>query len=239
MYNDFFNGAIGGCTGIIVSHPFDTIKTRMQSGQSKTFMEAIQQRRLYSGLSAPLGGVFFEKSIVFGCYDLAQKQGYSPFWSGIFGGGMSTILVTPIDRIKIHLQNKRTSIPWTNLYKGFIPTFFRETPGFGIYFTSYTYLSQYNTNQHHGKHFVFGALSGAVAWIFIYPSDLIKTQLQASKNDTISSIIKRIWYENNATNRFIKGSSNFYKGFHYAMMRALPLHGGVFLGYEVSKSWLS
>jgi solute carrier family 25 carnitine/acylcarnitine transporter 20/29 len=238
MPNDFLYGAIGGCTGIILSHPFDTIKTRMQSGTSSTLMHAIKQKKLYAGLSAPLGGVFFEKSIVFGCYDIALKYGYSPFWSGIFGGGMSTLLVTPIDRIKIHLQNKQSTIPWTRLYKGFIPTFFRETPGFGIYFTAYSYLSRYNTEHHYGKHFVFGALSGAVAWVFIYPSDLIKTRLQASQNSTIPFIMKQIWTYDNTAHRVTKGVANFYKGFHYAMMRALPLHGGVFLGYELSKSWL-
>ncbi len=29
--NDFIYGMIGGFTGTIVSHPFDTIKTRIQS----------------------------------------------------------------------------------------------------------------------------------------------------------------------------------------------------------------
>jgi hypothetical protein len=33
------------------------------------------------------------------------------------------------------------------------------------------------------------------------------------------------------------GCRNFYKGFSLAIMRAMPLHGGVFLGYEMSKSY--
>ena len=28
---------------------------------------------------------------------------------------------------------------------------------------------------------------------------------------------------------------NFYKGFNLAILRALPLHGGVFFGYELAK----
>ncbi len=46
---------------------------------------------------------------------------------------MCTLIVTPIDRIKINLQNNTPLNNMNNLYRGFIPTVCRETPGFGIY----------------------------------------------------------------------------------------------------------
>ena len=67
-----------------------------------------------------------EKSIVFGFYNKSKEYGLNNFWSGIIGGFMSTLIVTPIDKIKISLQNK-TKIQSSQLYKGFIPTVFRET----------------------------------------------------------------------------------------------------------------
>jgi solute carrier family 25 carnitine/acylcarnitine transporter 20/29 len=237
--NEFLYGTIGGMTGILLSHPIDTIKTRLQSKQASTVKDALLQKKLYAGLVPPLIGVMLEKSIVFGCYDMANKKGYHPMISGIFGGAMSTIIVTPVDHIKIALQNKTSTISpisWRNVIKGFFPTLCRETPGFGIYFSTYSYLSRFNPEQKSYKHFLFGCASGGAAWLFIYPSDFVKTRIQSnSTGSTVSSIVKEIWNTNNPSNCFLNGIRNMYRGWSYAMMRALPLHGGVFLGYEYSK----
>jgi hypothetical protein len=83
---------------------------------------------------------------------------------------------------------------------------------------------------------MFGSLSGFAAWIFIYPADLIKTKVQAASNNSrINTIIKNIYNNNNNKYKLL----NFYNGFNLAILRAVPLHGGVFLGYEVSKKYLS
>jgi hypothetical protein len=84
------------------------------------------------------------------------------------------------------------------------------------------------------KTFGFGSISGITSWIFIYPSDLIKTRYQAVKEsniiNSIPSVIKNIYGR--------EGLRGFYRGFSLAIMRAIPLHGGVFLGYEYSKKML-
>lgn len=240
--NDFVYGLCGGLVGTIVSHPFDTIKTRVQSNKVNTIKDAIMMKKLYSGLSAPLIGIMMEKSIVFGFYNKAKEYKLNNFWSGIVGGFMCTLIVTPIDRIKINLQNKEklTNIKFNTLYRGFIPTVMRETPGFGIYFTTYNYLTtNYNKEMQMYKTFAFGSLSGLNAWLFIYPSDLVKTKIQASDHIiSIKDTIKNIYGENNLNNKLF-GLKNFYKGFSLAVMRAMPLHGGVFLGYELSKQYLN
>ena len=234
---NFLYGSIGGLTGIIFSHPFDTIKTRIQTNTANTILDAIKMKKYYSGIRTPLIGIPFEKSIVFGFYDLAKKNNINNFWSGIIGGLMSTVIVTPIEYIKINSQllykNKLTFNFNTlkTVYKGFIPTVCRETPGFGIYFTTYNYLNQfYNKENSFVKNFCFGGLSGLSAWIFIYPADLIKTNMQNNENNkSMHEIIKNIYKTN--------GLIGFYKGFKYAAARAIPLHAGVFLGYEISKSF--
>jgi len=226
MSNDFIYGLIGGLTGTIISHPFDTIKTRIQSEIAINIKSAIKMKKLYSGITPPLFGIMLEKSIVFGFYEKMKILGYNDFISGLVGGFISTVIVTPIDRLKINYQNK-TSIKITSLYKGFIPTIFRETPGFGIYFSTYNYLNKnYNSNNYLWNNFIFGSISGLTSWIFIYPSDLIKTKFQSSTNISLINVIKNI------------GIFNFYRGFSLAIMRAMPLHGGVFLGYELSKRLL-
>jgi solute carrier family 25 carnitine/acylcarnitine transporter 20/29 len=232
---DFIAGSLGGLTGTLLSHPIDTIKTRIQLGTVKNIYDAIKMKNFYSGLKAPLIGIPLEKSIVFGFYDVGKKHGLNNFWSGIIGGFMSTLIVTPIEYIKVNLQNKNniSSLKLSNMYKGFIPTVCRETPGFGIYFTTYNYLNNnYNTQKSYINNFCYGGLSGLFAWIFIYPSDLVKTQKQnISNTKSIKEIIFDIYKKD--------GLKGFYKGFHYAASRAVPLHAGVFLGYELSKKYIS
>jgi len=237
LKNDFIYGICGGFTGTIISHPFDTIKTRIQSNNASSIAEAIQMKKLYAGITPPLIGIMLEKSIVFGFYNKAKEHKLNDFFSGIIGGFMCTLIVTPIDRLKINFQNKQpvTSNTLKTMYKGFIPTICRETPGFGIYFTTYQYCSDmYNKNRDLGKSFLFGAFSGLTAWTFIYPSDLVKTKIQSSNSPIlIKDMVLKIYHENNI------GFRNFYKGFSLAIMRAMPLHGGVFVGYELSKKYIT
>jgi len=238
--SEFGYGLFGGMMGTLLSHPFDTIKTRIQTSRAVNITQAYKFGKLYSGIIPPFLGIGLEKSIVFGFYELAKKSGCNNFTSGLIGGFASTIIVVPVDQIKIILQNnqklqKAMFVP-SNLYKGFGITLFRETPGFGIYFTSYNYLiTKFNKESSLVKSFIFGAVSGFNSWVFIYPVDLIKTRYQSIVNcdKTIdkspSSVIKSIYNTS--------GIAGFYRGFNLAIMRALPLHGGVFLGYELIKKF--
>jgi len=232
--NEFIAGSLGGLVGTILSHPIDTIKTRIQSGSAKNIFDAINMKKYYSGIRAPLLGIPLEKSIVFGFYNLGKQNGLNNFWSGIIGGFMSTLIVTPIEYVKVNLQNKTplSALKISNIYKGFIPTVCRETPGFGIYFTVYNYLNNnYNKSKSYINNFTYGGLSGLFAWIFIYPSDLVKTIKQdISNTKSLQQIILDIYNKN--------GLRGFYKGFHFAAARAVPLHSGVFLGYEISKRYI-
>ena len=102
----YWKGAISGMTGILLSHPIDTIKTRIQIGSSPNIKSAIKMGKFYSGIKPPLLGIPLEKSIVFGFYNLAKENGLNNFFSGIIGGFMSTLIVTPVEYFKVNLQNK-------------------------------------------------------------------------------------------------------------------------------------
>jgi solute carrier family 25 carnitine/acylcarnitine transporter 20/29 len=232
MNNEFIYGLCGGSIGVLLSHPFDTIKTRVQTNNI-SISDAIKQKYLYRGIYPPLFGVMLEKSIVFGFYEKSKQIIKNDFINGLIGGLVCSIIVTPIEKVKIHYQNK-SNIPLNikTIYNGFIPTIMRETPGFGIYFTTYNYLNNnYNMeNNNLMKNFLFGSISGLSAWTFIYPADMVKTIIQSDNNTNIKNVI------NNIYNR--GGLKGFYKGFSLACMRCIPLHGGVFLGYEMSKKYL-
>ena len=56
-----------------------------------------------------------------------------------------------------------------------------ETPGFAIYFSTYDYLKNkyYNGNVNPVQSFILtGGITGSFSWIFIYPSDVVKSNMQ-------------------------------------------------------------
>lgn len=236
----FTNGFISGSVGILISHPFDTIKTRIQDNKSVS----LSIRQLYKGFLPPLFGVGFEKAIVFGVYtniynnlnidsDILKNT-----ISGGSAGLSASLIVTPVERIKILLQTnnkiEKNQINFRYLYRGLNATFTRETPGFAIYFNVYENLKKYCYTQKNEiipihSSFLFGGLAGSTAWLFIYPQDCIKTRMQSSNQckKSFLHIIKEIYNEG--------GLKMFYKGFHFALMRAVPLHAGTFMTMEILK----
>ena len=195
-----FSGAIGGFTGVLLSHPFDTLRVRLQSLEKKPkirpFIQEILKNEgfwvLYRGLIPPLLGMGLEKATVFTAYTFAKKHTNSYFLSGYFAGLTSSLVITPIEKIKIHLQTTKvgifnslmTTIKNRSLYQGFSPTFFRESVGFGIYFSFY-HAYKADTPFHF---FLGGALSGSLAWCFIYPIDTVKTNAQIQKINILEFI---------------------------------------------------
>lgn len=236
----YLNGGISGMVGILLSHPIDTIKTHIQTGHKlNTFKPSFTN--LYKGISAPLLGVGIEKAIVFGTYNYMMSKTDNIPLSGALSGLVASLVVTPYERIKILKQNSQViafrDLNIRFLYKGFTPTFFREMPGFAIYFTTYEYLKKKTFTDHDKKidytrSFIYGGIAGVTSWIFIYPQDKIKTILQSqlhsgiekTSSNTIKSIINTI-YKNG-------GIKHFYSGFGWAAGRAVLLHSGTFCMME-------
>lgn len=233
---EFMAGTIGGGLGTFISHPLDTIRVLAQS-KSKVDISLITKeiyskgglRGFYKGLSPPLLGISIEKALVFGTFYNLQKYNYfdSKMIDGFIAGFVSTLVVTPMERFKIALQtgNSIKSVNYRTLFRGWNATIFRESPGYAIYFKTYEALKKNNDTKI--STFIKGCISGASAWVFIYPSDYVKTRVQ-NEGTTYKSFINNV-YKNH-------GLIGFYRGFSLALLRCIPLHGGVFLGYETCKS---
>jgi solute carrier family 25 carnitine/acylcarnitine transporter 20/29 len=230
----YVNGGISGMCGVILSHPIDTIKTHIQTGNKlSTFNPSFTN--FYKGISAPLLGVGLEKAIVFGTYNYVFSKTDNIPLSGAISGLVASFIVTPYERIKILKQNSQVftfkDINTKFLFRGLSATFTREAPGFAIYFSTYEYLKKrnftiHNKNIDYSSSFIYGGISGLSAWLFIYPQDKIKTIMQSEtqNNKSIISIINSI-YKNG-------GFSQFYKGFSWAAGRAVLLHSGTFCMME-------
>lgn len=249
---DFISGMVGGASGVLCSHPFDTIRVRYQclSPGQRIYCSGV-----YRGVIPPLIGMMIEKSIVFGTYSIIKNKTQSNIISGLAAGCISACIITPLEKIKIALQQsknsahisapvKKTKIAlvlqhkWSirELYKGFLPTICREGCGFAIYFPIYHYLKQkYNKDNKDNKHIktaLIGGSSGMGSWLFIYPFDVVKTRLQSP-----------ILYYNGVvhciTDTYQKyGYTFFYRGLSLGLSRAFVLHAGVWIGFELCQELL-
>lgn len=247
--DNFFNGAVSGMFGVLISHPIDTIKTNIQNGTKASNIK-YNPKILYRGLFPALSGVGFEKAVVFGTFENTKNYLNSNYCSGdeilyknnlIIGlsGGLSGLtasaIVAPYERLKILSQSgtklRLSHIHPNIMFKGLSATTMREIPGFSIYFLTYENLKRISQSDGElGSSFIYGGLSGGLAWAFIYPQDVIKTRIQSSNH--IVSVI-------NVASKLYKdgGIRGFYKGFHLALIRAVPLHSGTFMMMEIMKKF--
>jgi hypothetical protein len=240
--NYYFKGCISGMTGIILSHPVDSIKTSIQTNYSMNY----SMNNLYKGITSPLIGVGIEKAIVFGTYNYCKNNYcknniFNIPISGAISGLTASLIVSPYERIKIMKQTNQSVsfkqiISPSFMFKGLSVTFTREVPGFAIYFSTYEYLkNHFYTKQNKDisiiSSFIFGGISGATAWIFIYPQDRIKTIIQSNNNSNLLTIIKNLYK-----------TGGFYNGFSFALARAILLHSGTFCTMELlstkSNNWV-
>lgn len=242
----FACGACSGMFGVLLSHPFDTIKTIKQKVQLDNIHTTNQKinyniKFLYRGFLPPLIGVGIEKSIVFGVYHNFSKflsQHIHPLFvptiSGCVAGIIISPIVGPIEHIKILLQSQykknKITIFSKNLFRGTGATLTREPLGFAIYFTVYELLkAKIEKFRNFGtlETFLTGGFTGGFSWILIYPQDRVKTNIQndITNKSTYLGVVKKI-YKN-------EGLRGFYKGFQYALLRAIFLHAGAFSMMEL------
>ena len=241
-YNHFISGCVGGIVGTTLSHPIDTIKTKTQSNN----MSIIKNIRgiynfnglfgFYKGFIPPLLSISLEKAAVFGVYnniynrEIVNGTYTNHLFSGYISGITASIFVAPLEAIKIHQQNMTNGYPirkcYSNLltcgqlYRSIIPTLSREPPGFAIYFSVYHKLLEIGPLNNLFGTFVYGSLAGCASWLAVYPTDVIKTRHQLNNNRYLLTTAREC-YERRI----------LYKGFSLSIIRAIPLHGGAFLGY--------
>jgi solute carrier family 25 carnitine/acylcarnitine transporter 20/29 len=182
------------------------------------------------------------------------------FNCGAAAGFANGFLASPIEHIRIRLQTQTgdqklfsgpidcakkvyQSSGISGIYKGLLPTLFRESVGLGIYFATYEALVGREikaTNIARNdipawRLCMYGGLSGYALWIGIYPVDVIKSKLQTDNIKTPQyrgsiDVFKDVLAKN--------GIKGFYKGFVPTIMRAAPANGATFAVFEVTMRML-
>ncbi|XP_055634825.1 mitochondrial basic amino acids transporter [Toxorhynchites rutilus septentrionalis] len=122
MALDFAAGCLGGCAGVLVGYPFDTVKVHLQTqnhrnplykGTLDCFRKIIAKESvsgLYRGMSSPMAGVAAVNAIVFGIYGNVQRKMsdpeslYSHFLAGNAAGLAQSFICSPMELVKTRMQ---------------------------------------------------------------------------------------------------------------------------------------
>lgn len=124
--HNFVAGWLGGCAGLLVGHPFDTVRVRIQiqggniplrySGAMQCLVDIIKNESilgLYKGFTFPLIGYSALATLLFGVQKnvmtLLQPTEQLPrltntFLAGTVAGFAEAIIATPIELVKIGMQ---------------------------------------------------------------------------------------------------------------------------------------
>jgi solute carrier family 25 (mitochondrial citrate transporter), member 1 len=183
-------GATAGLAEVLVCHPLDTIKTRMQVNAAVPWHA---WRTLYRGIGPACLSIMPKYAVRFAAYDLAMRHvcEKNSFWSGLFAGVAEAVLVVnSVDVLKIRLQTaasirdpvQRPTLLQMALSEG------RHLFTRGLPMTVVRQASNQATNFYvHDRLTTFGLpsaaagfLSGAVGPLLNHPLDVIKTVVQSA-----------------------------------------------------------
>ncbi|XP_017296273.1 solute carrier family 25 member 48 [Kryptolebias marmoratus] len=143
--DDFVAGWIGGASSVVVGHPLDTVKTRLQAGKNyKNTLHCILSiyrketaMGFFKGMSFPLASITVYNSVVFGFFSNIQRL-INKYRHGderrpcsmldltvasMLTGLVSVGLGAPVDLVKIRLQMQTQTVLAENLHlAGHVPS---------------------------------------------------------------------------------------------------------------------
>ena len=201
-------GAFFGITSVLVGHPFDTIKTRMQAMRGfesrnmiHSFIKTMDDQRirgLYRGALYPLIGSIFYRSTQFSLYEAIYTYMDSPFGKyripgtfgietrvivgGLGGGTIRALIETPLEYAKISRQTVQ-SWKLQHVYKGFGITWCRSVGLLCTFFILYDSTKRFYPNLLDRPilgQFLMGGVAATMAWWIVWPLEYMKSQVQGS-----------------------------------------------------------
>lgn len=194
-------GVLFGATTVIVGHPFDTIKTRMQAdsvyqnlttrGVAIDIYKTQGIRGFYSGFFPPFIGSSIFRSIQFAAYgftvasfrdedSLLRRTKIAGvearvILGGIVSGTCRAVIESPLDFLKTQKQvrSNLSVMSFAQLYKGFTATLGRNILLMTTFFAVIDRLSDWDS-------FARGGTATTAAWTLVWPLDVVKSRMQAS-----------------------------------------------------------
>lgn len=239
-------GLIAGTAEVIITYPLDTIKTHMQINSntnifntSRNILNTSGFLGLYYGVIPSITQVAGKASIRFTLYEQIRNKfkndngdvtNSKNLIAGLISGAMEAIIWTsPTERIKILQQNSNKYIPTANiirniiktdgimgLYKGTVPTIYKQSLSVGSRFWLYNIIKEYFQNdgkQINSYQTLFtGFIAGGLSTTFNHPFDVVKSRIQSNKNQGGTfSIMTDIYQKNGIKGLFSGLTPRFYR----------------------------
>ena len=186
----------------------------------------------------------------------------SVFFAACCSGSIVSLISNPISVVKIQQQVATekgmfscTRDLWKRyglrtFYRGYSSTFVLECPGRGVYMTIYesikTLFAYAQDTQGRSlndrslvttdgtQRIVCAGIAGMIAWLPVYPFDVIKARMQLDSGGKIyrSTLhcAELTWREG--------GLRSMYRGLLYTLIRAFPVAGAVLPIYESTRDFL-
>ena len=199
--HDFFIGGVIGLVQAGIGHPFDTVKTLLQNGQSFRNLRPIEY---YRGVAYPTAASLAFNVTTFSMFDhLQAKTNNNAYLSGAIAG----IAIAPIDYAfdigKIRRQTlTRVPLHLNGATLRCLRTIIAQSVYFGVYF---------DLTQTLGP-LVAGAAAGLANWTVTYPLDIVSTRQIAGNLPIREAIHGGLWrgYLPCAIRAIIVNSATFY-----------------------------
>ncbi|XP_052180757.1 mitochondrial arginine transporter BAC1 isoform X2 [Diospyros lotus] len=144
-YKDYVAGLIAGVATVIIGHPFDTVKVKLQKHNTDAYgikyrsglhctariLKTEGVKGLYRGATSSFVGMAFESSLLFGIYSQTKQlleggvQSEKPrpsviIPSAAFGGAVISFVLCPSELVKCRMQIQGTDslVPKSSTYDG-------------------------------------------------------------------------------------------------------------------------
>ena len=247
----FVCGMMFGATSVVVGHPLDTIKTKLQADPHYTNVSTYRAALMiakegglpgfYRGMLPPLLGSTFFRSIQFASYGatvtyfkdedhILRRIKFGGIEARVFlGGAMAglsrAMIESPLDVIKTRRQTdpscRLTDLRLHDLLKGLSATVARNVLLLGTFFVLLDRLQHLETLQR-------GAVATTVAWTTVWPLDVAKSRMQSAENAKNSITL---WQSISRAAR----DGTLYRGYTAGVTRSIVANSASLKAYQIGQ----
>uniref|UniRef100_A0A2K6S3M7 Solute carrier family 25 member 45 n=1 Tax=Saimiri boliviensis boliviensis TaxID=39432 RepID=A0A2K6S3M7_SAIBB len=220
---EFVAGWISGAVGLVLGHPFDTVKVRLQT------------QTTYRGIADCMVRIYRHESAYFlAPFDLIKVRLQNQTEPRAQPGSPRPRYQGPMHCAASIFQEEGPR----GLFRGAWALTLRDTPTLGIYFITYEGLCHQYTpegqNPSSATVLVAGGFAGIASWVTATPLDVIKSRMQM---DGLRGKVYRGVLDCMVSSVRQEGVGVFLRGLTINSARAFPVNAVTFLSYEYLLRW--
>lgn len=241
MIIDYLPGFFQGITRVLISYPFDYVKTYLQMNKCTSIRSCLALHGisgLYRGATIPLVTVPLDRALQYRLYEQFNKK-MNPFSSAFVCGAISAVINLPVSSLSNnyileeknvsflrYLRQLRKTKTVAFLFYGFKPELARSIVSTTIFLGVYGNMREIYGNSK--TQCVINSVTASVAlWTVAYPLDTLKVAQQTEGNPKIREILRSRVQS--------YGYLNLWRGILPVYARTIPSSATGMLVYEKTK----